>query len=105
MSDENPKPSELYEEKEENRYQRKGSPQISLNKFEALKSRKAKRRRFKIHPHIKVILFPPLMFLLCFSLFFVPYIVYKIATGTPAPKKEEVKKSIYYNLAPVKPNK
>ena len=42
MSDENPKPSELYEEKEENRYQRKGSPQISLNKFEALKSRKAK---------------------------------------------------------------
>ena len=70
------------------KYKEKGIQQLTLKEYEALKNKKAKK--FQIPQQIKMVLLTPVLLLFCAGVFFIPYILYLIATGEPPQYEEPV---------------
>ena len=94
MSDEQ-KNKELLAQK----YRAKGFQKLSLAEYEALKTKRARKKGFSIPLHFKFILSTPLLIIFCFGILFIPYIIYVIATGPyMAPVDKEEKESSYQDF-------
>jgi hypothetical protein len=70
------------------KYKERGFQQISLAEYEAIKKRKARSLNYRLPPSLAVVLGTPFLIIFCFGIFFIPYIIYQIATGRPAPEKK-----------------
>ncbi len=69
-------------------YEKKGVQQVPLKDF--LQQRRKRRRKSIPVPIVfKIILGTPFLLLFCFGLFFLPYIIFLIATSPAAPPQNE----------------
>lgn len=75
------------------KYKTRGFQQLSLKDYEALKKKRSRRYRPKLPPHLKIILGTPFLLVFCFGLFFIPIIIYQIATGRPSEKEKSAHKA------------
>jgi len=76
------------------KYKERGFQQLSLAEYYAMK-KKAQRKKIQIPVHIKIIIATPFLIVFCFGVFFLPYMLYVIAT-TPmqSPDTEEPEKTV-----------
>lgn len=63
------------------KYQERGSQRVTLAEHEAQQEKKAKKKNIKLHPLAKIIVNIPLILLFCFGIFFIPFMIYSIATS------------------------
>lgn len=79
-------------------YKLKGAQQISLSEYEAMRARDAKKFKVRVPPALKFILQTPLFVLFICGIFFIPYVLYLIATSTSTPSEPEKKDIAYDDL-------
>ena len=74
-------------------YKNRGYQQLSWKEYQALQEKKQARKGLKIPIHLKLILGTPFLILFCYGIFFIPWMLYLIATSpsAPAPADENPK--------------
>jgi len=73
------------------KYKAKGCQTLSLAEYQALRAKRSRKKRAGIPIHFKFVLSTPLLIIFCFGVLFLPYIIYRIATGPFSPPKEDTK--------------
>ena len=63
------------------KYRTKGFQSMTYAEYQALREKKAKKKKFAIPAHFKFILSTPLFIIVLFGLFFIPFMFYLIVTG------------------------
>lgn len=90
--DQKKKEKEIIRKKLEER----GVKQFSLAEHEAMKAKQARKGRFKLPTHLKIILRTPFLIIFCCGVIIIPYMLYLIATGKPKEVKPETEQSSTY---------
>ncbi len=85
----------------QNVYRDKGFQKISYKEYEALRNKKKTPK--KIPAHIQFILGTPFLILFCFGIFFIPYMLFVIATGKDASAQKSSPSSITKSSSEAKP--
>ena len=70
----------------------KGAQSMSYKQYMDLQARREKSKKPALPTPIKLIVATPLLLIACFGVFFIPYIIFQIATGKTA--QEKPKKSV-----------
>lgn len=73
-------------------------PKISLEEYEAIKAKEAKRFKLKLPPSLKWILATPFLIIFCCGLFLIPFILYQIATSPAKSIDKEKEKTTHERL-------
>jgi len=84
------------------KYKQKGAQQLTLAEYLANK-KKAKKRKGQIPTHIKIILATPFLIIFCFGIFFIPYMLYLIATSPLAPENPDKNETKTENPSRISP--
>lgn len=89
---------EMTDEKEliKSIYKEKGAQQLGLAEYEALQKKNARKFKLNLNAPAKIVLSSPLLLLFCFGLFFLPFLVLKLATAPVAPAETETDKDFSY---------
>ena len=72
----------------------KKKEKISLEEYLALQ-KKNQKPAFKLPASVKIALATPAIIIFCFGLFYLPFMIFSIATSKPAPEKTE--KTVSYH--------
>ena len=91
MSDQQLNEKEILAQK----YRAKGFQSLSLAEYEAIRSRRNAKKFFKIPPFIQFTLGTPFLIIFLLGLFFIPWIIYLIASGPYVHWKEKKKNTDY----------
>ncbi len=70
------------------KYREKGIQQLSLAEYEALRASRKRKKRLNIPTPVKFIFATPVLFVFCYGVFFIPYTMYQVATGSPPEEKK-----------------
>ena len=67
----------------------RGAQSMTLKEYMALKAKKDKVGKPKFPAHLRLIVATPILLIVCFGIFYIPFTLYQIATGKKAPPKVE----------------
>ena len=61
--------------------QKPSQPKVSYKEYLAQKAKESKKKNFELPLPVKIILLTPFLLLCCFGLFYLPWIIFTIATS------------------------